>query len=99
MTTKKSKQLAALISILFIFVTFASLFYIVKEENHKCTGENCPICASVHQAEQTLKNLSTGTIVAFRTIFVLIAVVSLFSAYCWILLTVSLVSQKVRMND
>lgn len=43
------------VCILFLFVTFASLFYIVKEENHHCTGEDCPICANIHQAEQTLK--------------------------------------------
>ena len=55
MTTEKRKHLAAWFSIIFIFVTLASLFYIVKEENHKCTGEDCPVCACVHQAEQTLK--------------------------------------------
>ena len=37
-TTEKRKHLAAWFSIIFIFVTLASLFYIVKEENHKCTG-------------------------------------------------------------
>ena len=40
MTTEKRKHLAAWFSIIFIFVTLASLFYIVKEENHKCTGED-----------------------------------------------------------
>ena len=38
MTTEKRKHLAAWFSIILIFVTLASLFYIVKEENHKCTG-------------------------------------------------------------
>ncbi len=33
------------------------------EANHHCTGEACPVCANIHQAEQTLRNLSTGTIV------------------------------------
>lgn len=47
MTTEKRKHLAAWVSIIFIFVTLASLFYIVKEENHKCTGEDCPVCACV----------------------------------------------------
>ena len=63
MTGKKKKCTAAIICILFVFVTFASLFYIVKEADHECTGENCPICACVHQAHQTLKNLGTGTII------------------------------------
>ena len=99
MITKKRKYLAAWISIIFIFVTFASLFYIAKEENHKCTGEDCPICACVHQAEQTLKNLSTGMIVAFRTLIALEAGI-LVIPVCFIkLIPRSLVSQKVRLND
>ena len=99
MITKKRKYLAAWISIIFIFVTFASLFYIAKEENHKCTGEDCPICACVHQAEQTLKNLSTGMIVAFCTLVVLEAGI-LVIPVCFIkLIPRSLVSQKVRLND
>ena len=48
MTTEKKKtSCKAWFSIIFIFVTLASLFYIVKEENHKCTGEDCPVCACV----------------------------------------------------
>ena len=53
MNTKKKRVFSMAVCILFIFVTFASLFYIVKEENHHCTGEDCPICANIHQAEQT----------------------------------------------
>lgn len=99
MTTKNRKHLAAWLSIIFIFVTLASLFYIVKEENHKCTGEDCPICACVHQAEQTLKNLSTGTIVIFHTFMVLEAGVLLADACFLKILPRSLVSQKVRLDD
>lgn len=58
MTTEKRKHLAAWFSIIFIFVTLASLFYIVKEENHKCTGEDCPVCACVEGADIFLDYLS-----------------------------------------
>ena len=99
MTTEKRKHLAVWISVIFIFVTLISLFYIVKEENHKCTGEDCPVCACVHQAEQTLKNLSTGMVVVFRPLVVLEAGV-LLAAVCFLkLIPRSLVSQKVRLND
>ena len=99
MTTEKRKHLAAWVSIIFIFVTLASLCYIVKEENHKCTGEDCPVCACVHQAEQTLKNLSTGMVVVFRTLVVLDTGV-LLAAVCFLkLIPHSLVSRKVRLND
>lgn len=55
MTGKKKKCIAAIICILFVFVTFASLFYIVKEAGHECTGEKCPICACVHQAHPDIE--------------------------------------------
>ena len=50
MDTGKKKSMAAVICIFLIFVTFASLFYVAREEDHNCTGKDCPICACVHQA-------------------------------------------------
>ena len=59
MDTGKKKSIAAVICIFLIFVTFASLFYVAREEDHNCTGKDCPICACVHQAKQVLRNLGT----------------------------------------
>lgn len=99
MTGKKKKCIAAIICILFVFVTFASLFYIVKEENHYCTGEDCPICANIHQAEQTLRNAGNGmiTIAAINPVLILFAL--LITGQFLIVSDTSLVSQKVRLND
>ena len=99
MNTKKKRVFSMAVCLLFIFVTFASLFYIVKEENHNCTGEDCPICANIHQAEQTLKNIGNGTIT--------IAIVNPVCGFFTLLIigqfllasSTSLVSQKVRLND
>ena len=99
MTTEKRKHLAAWVSIIFIFVTLASLFYIVKEENHKCTGEDCPVCACVHQVEQNLKNLGTGFAVDFCAIFSVLAIVSVICCQTENFFCTSLVSQKVRLNN
>lgn len=49
MDTGKKKSMAAVICIFLIFVTFASLFYVAREEDHNCTGKDCPICACVHR--------------------------------------------------
>ena len=57
-TTSNAKRYAAFIfSIVFIFATVFSVFYIANEINHDCTGHDCPICECVHQAQQTLKNI------------------------------------------
>lgn len=99
MNTKKKRVFSMAVCILFLFVTFASLFYIVKEAGHECTGENCPICACVHQAHQTLKNLGTGTIIWSGTIFTILFTLCVFMQYVCMILNTSLVSQKVRLND
>ena len=45
---KRQKKAAILICMAFLFVMLASFFYIAKEENHNCTGEDCPVCACIH---------------------------------------------------
>lgn len=62
MSTRTRKRSAMILCVMFILVTWFSLFYVAKEENHICTGEDCPICACVRQVEQTIKNLELGQI-------------------------------------
>lgn len=99
MNRKKKRHIAAILCIVLLFVTFASLFYIAKEENHQCTGDDCPVCACVHQAEQNLKNLGTGFIAEFCAIFVVLSGSTTVCAYAEELFFTSLVSQKVRLNN
>ena len=94
MNTKKKRVFSMAVCILFIFVTFASLFYIVKEENHYC-----PICANIHQAEQTLRNVGYGTITIATINPMLILFALLITGQFLIVSDTSLVSQKVRLND
>lgn len=99
MNTKKKRVFSMAVCILFIFVTFASLFYIIKEENHYCTGEDCPICANIHQAEQTLRNVGNGTITIATINPMLILFALLITGQFLIVSDTSLVSQNVRLND
>ena len=98
MNTKRKRTYSVAICILFLFVTFASLFYIVEEANHHCTGEDCPVCANIHQAEQTLRNLSTGTIVQTAVNPIPIMFVLVIADHVLFISRTSLVSQKVRLN-
>ena len=96
---KRKRTFSVAVCILFLFVTFASLFYIAKEENHNCTGEDCPICANVHQAEQTLRNLGTGMIAVAAVNPVYTGLMLLIIGPCLLVTSMSLVSKKVRLND
>lgn len=96
---RNKKITAAVICMLFVFVTLASLFYIVEEENHLCTGEDCPICVCIHQAEQTLRNLSNGVIRTDVLPIQIFAGFLLIFACKTITVANSLVDQKIRLND
>lgn len=97
MNTKKKRVFSMAVCILFLFVIFASLFYIIKEENHNCTGEDCPVCANIHQAEQSLKNIGNGTITIVKPVCVFFTL--LIIGQFLLASSTSLVSQKVRLND
>lgn len=97
--TMKKKNLAAILCITLIFATLFSFFFIIEEANHHCSGQDCPVCACIHQAERTLRSLDGG--VFHQTVFMpfcaYLLLIPAFQSFC--LPAVSLVSQKVRLND
>lgn len=99
MYTKKQKTLAFLTCAAFIIVTLFFILFIVKEADHDCTGENCQVCACIHQAQQTLKQLRTGT--AGATVYPSIITQYALALVCVFLAAphTSLISQKVRLNN
>ena len=61
MDKKAQRILAGFTCAAFVIVAFFSLLFIAKEAHHDCTGEDCPVCACIHQAEQTLKQIGSGS--------------------------------------
>lgn len=99
MYTKKQRTHAFMICVVFLIVTLFSILFIVKEADHDCKGEDCPVCACIHQAEQTLKQLGTG--IAPTTGIqpaVIPFILTLISVFLFVPCT-SLISQKVRLNN
>lgn len=99
MNANRKKNIAVIACVLFVFVTLASLFYIAKEENHQCTGEDCPICACVRQAEQIVKNVGTAVSYSVATDLMLVRITDVLTAGCLGVLCTTLVSQKVRLDS
>lgn len=61
MDKKAQRILAGFTCAAFVIVAFFSLLFIAKEAHHDCTGADCPVCACIHRAEQTLKQIGTGS--------------------------------------
>lgn len=96
---RRRRYMNVIICCMFIFVTFASLFYIIKEADHDCVGDDCPVCACIHQAEQTLKNVSAGVVSIFAISVIILTDRIQRYAYRTDFYADSLVSLKVRMDD
>lgn len=99
MYTKKQKLLAQIICILFLCVTAFSMIFLAEEADHQCTDTQCPVCTCIHQIEQALKTLGTGTISGVILIPVLIYLFVCSDLQQEIILNTSLISQKVRLDE
>lgn len=73
-TNRRNKNLRILAAVLcvciaaFLLLSFA---YEIKEANHDCTGNDCPICAHIQSIENSRQQLSLA-VVAFGTFMVLV---------------------------
>lgn len=99
MYTKKQRCVAGFMCAIFCAVIILSLVFLTERVEHTCVGDNCPTCTCIHKTQQTLNELSTGVvsgIVCFSVI-----VFNTFSKFIYklILLTTTLVSLKVRLDN
>lgn len=90
---------AALLGIAVLVALLFSAFFMTAETDHRCTGEDCPICACIHQCSQNIRQIGDGTVgqihfvvtVSFLLLPLLCNITNLFYA--------TPVTQKVRLNN
>ena len=90
---------AGIMGLMMLVLVLFSSFYIAAEADHDCCGEDCPICACIHQCENTLRGIGDGA--AVRSAAVAPVILILFAA-AFVIATASqdtLVSRKVRLNN
>ena len=95
----KKKMIAILASLIIMISAFSSVLFVAVEANHKCSGQDCPICVSMHEAEETIRNL--GMAVAGGLIFVILPALLLLAVFVELHLVpvYTLITQKVRLNN
>lgn len=95
------KKLLALLCSLCIAGTFFFASWFVVNTEHRCIGNNCPVCIQIHNYADFLHKFSSALITFFGCVAFLAAV------FFTIFLSVgyfdknknTLVHQKVRMNN
>ena len=97
--TKRKRIFTLLLTTAMLLVLFFSVFYLVKEVNHPCTGENCLICQELQACMQTLHQLgcmpSVSATVFAAVCFLLTLAVPVFRGSAFH----TLVSLKVKLSD
>lgn len=94
------KKTTSIILILILStLVMLSTYCIAFEYGHECDHDECPICHLVTQCEQTLHQLKTAYASAlYVNISVLFVIVQIYY-FATIVLSNSLVSNKVRLNN
>ena len=87
-----------LVTIIF-FVVLLSTFYIAFEYEHDCTENECPICCLMEQCESTLKQIKDGIVIGFRINIPIFFIAIQFIYLTTNIITNTLVSNKIRLND
>ena len=73
------KTLVAVLGMAMLVVMLFSAVFVTTRTHHHCHGEDCPVCAVLHQCENNLGQLGSGLIplaVAVMAVFYLLTGVS-----------------------
>lgn len=92
------RLLCLLVCVGFVAVSLLSIFFVSTHAVHDCTGEDCAVCAQIHQVQSLLKQLGSY---AAQVAPLSIALLLLFSTLLLFGHSVfsTPVSQKIRLNN
>ena len=94
-----NKKIALMLAVATMSLIVLSVVYVVKEANHDCTGENCPICVQIEQCLNNFRTLGTGTEIQGE-IFVVEKFFELtIFLYVCLIVPFTLTKQKVRLDN
>ncbi|MCR5369395.1 MAG: hypothetical protein K6E83_01640 [Clostridium sp.] len=95
---QENKTFAAVLALALLLVVLLSSVYIAREAGHECRGEECPICASIEQCRNTLRQVSE--VIAGCAIFMAAALAVCFAPrfLTVFLIPTTPVTCRVRLN-
>ncbi len=100
MQTGNSKRIIALLAAFaVVFVMLFSASFIAENIHHDCAGDDCPICTVMIQCSNHLRSIGTVLTVVAAVAGFLVVEKELSQNTPEDLSAVSLISQKVRMNN
>lgn len=93
-----SKKIALMLTIGTMSLIILSVGYVVKEANHDCTGEDCPVCVQIEQCLNNFRTLGTGTRIQSEIFVIEKFFEPTFFLYVCLIVSFTLTKQKVRLD-
>lgn len=94
-----SKKIALILSVATMSLIVLSVGYVIKEANHDCTGEDCPICVQIEQCLNNFRTLGTGTEIQSDIFVVEKFFEPTIFLYVCLIVPFTLTKQKVRLDN
>lgn len=91
--------IAIAMAVFLALFVFASMAFLVKEANHECCGEGCPVCAELIRCGQTVHEIGGGILLAVFAVLAAIYVLQPVLYFISDIPAVTPVSRKIRMNN
>ena len=63
-TKNTGRILAGVLAVAVLLALLLSAFYLAAEADHDCTGDDCPVCALLHQCEHLLRGYAAVAVAA-----------------------------------
>lgn len=99
MQNNYSKRITAWVALVAaVFVMLFSRVYIAEHTDHSCSGDECPVCATMLQCSNNIKNVGTALIVVSTAVSMIALTSVCITTDADIVSICSLISQKVRLN-
>lgn len=96
---KKPRILAAALCVCIAAFLVLSFAYEIKEANHDCTGNDCPICAHIQIIENTRQLLSLAVVAFGASLALLIHAITIAFSHVIHFRACSPVQLKVKLNN
>ncbi|MCD8196232.1 MAG: hypothetical protein LUE24_03565 [Lachnospiraceae bacterium] len=96
---EKNRAVAFILALAVLFVMFFSAFYITKNANHDCIGEDCPVCEQIAVCETTLYGISTVMQSGVAAVFIPALCILAAKTFYLFFFSDTLVSLKVKLSS
>lgn len=98
---RRQCRIAAVITCLaIILVSALSFSYVAEETYHECSGPDCQVCLAVHNADNTIRVITSAKTTVMSALNVVsFAVIMVIGFLCTVLIRKTPINTKVRLNN